>query len=119
MRRILVIDDERALRETLIEILSFEDFETFDAEDGLTGLQLAQQYLPDLILCDVAMPGLDGFGVLAALKEDPQTAPIPVILLTARAEKTFAESGMAMGAKAYITKPFTIDSLLETIMSLL
>lgn len=119
MRRILVIDDERALRETLIEILSFENFETLEAEDGLTGVQLAQQYLPDLILCDVAMPGLDGFGVLAAVKDDPQTANIPIVLLTARAEKTFAESGLAMGAKAYITKPFTIDSLLDTILALI
>lgn len=117
MVKILVIDDERTLRETLLEILSFENFETLDAEDGLSGVQLAQQYLPDLILCDIAMPGLDGFGVLAALKKDPKTTRIPVILLTARAEKAFAESGLAMGANAYITKPFTIDSLLDTITS--
>lgn len=117
MKKILVIDDERALRETLLEILSFENFETLEAEDGIAGVQVAQKHLPDLILCDIAMPGLDGFGVLTALRNDPHTASIPVILLTARAEKAFAESGMSMGANAYITKPFTIDSLLDTIAS--
>jgi signal transduction histidine kinase len=99
----------------LAELLEMEGFEVISAEDGGAGIQMARQYLPSLIICDVMMPELDGHAVLAELRQDPATATIPFIFLTARAEKTDLRKGMELGADDYLTKPFTRDELLKAI----
>ena len=86
MAKILIIEDEPCLRENLIEALEMEQFETLSAKDGRQGIVFAQRDHPDLILCDVTMPGLDGYGVLQALRKDPATARIPFVFLTALSE---------------------------------
>jgi CheY-like chemotaxis protein len=115
VKKILVIEDEESLRESLVEILKFEGFEPLAAENGVEGIELAREHLPNLILCDIAMPELDGFAVLAALQQEPRTAHIPVIFLTAKAGKEAVQRGLAEGASSYITKPFAFPALLETI----
>jgi CheY-like chemotaxis protein len=115
MTKILVIEDEETVRENILELLDAEGFEAIAAENGRIGLNLAQQHLPDLILCDIRMPELDGYGVLSALRSEPETAEIPFMFLTAKAAKTELNLGMELGANAYITKPFTLVELLTAI----
>jgi CheY-like chemotaxis protein len=115
MTKILVIEDEETVRENILELLDAEGFDAIAAENGRIGLDLAQQQLPDLILCDVRMPELDGYGVLTGLQQEPETAAIPFIFLTAKAAKTDLSLGMELGANAYITKPFTLVELLTVI----
>jgi DNA-binding response OmpR family regulator len=115
MKKILVIEDEDTVRENILELLDAEGFEAISAENGRIGLNLAQQQLPDLILCDVRMPELDGFGVLTALRSDATTVTIPFMFLTAKAAKADLSHGLELGANAYLTKPFTIAELLEAI----
>ncbi len=115
MTKILVIEDEESVRENILELLDAEGFEAIAAKNGSIGLFLARAELPDLILCDVRMPELDGYGVLTALHSEPLTAKIPFIFLTAKAAKTDLSLGLELGAKAYITKPFTLVELLEVI----
>jgi diguanylate cyclase len=117
MNKILVIEDERVIRNNLLKLLSVEGFETIGAEDGTCGLQLAQSEQPDLIICDILMPGLDGYGVLKALQENPVTASIPFIFLTAKADRSDWRQGMNLGADDYLIKPFTRAELLEAITS--
>ncbi|ERT08857.1 response regulator [Lyngbya aestuarii BL J] len=115
MSKILVIEDEFAIRDNIIELLEIEDFEVFSAENGRIGFQQASEHLPDLILCDVMMPDLDGYGVLSALRSNPTTATIPFIFLTAKAEHTDIRQGMGLGADDYLTKPCTAEELLEAV----
>lgn len=115
MTRILIIEDEEIVRHNLIELLLIERYETLSAADGVEGVQLAQRTLPDLILCDILMPRLNGLGVYKALQEDPATAAIPFIFLTARASAEDLRAGMSLGADDYLTKPFTSDELLQAI----
>ena len=115
MTKILVIEDEEALRVNLQALLEAEDFQALGAADGRSGVDLAREQLPDLILCDVMMPELDGYGVLAELRQDPVTATIPFIFLTAKADKPALRQGMELGADDYLTKPFTIDEVLKAI----
>lgn len=115
MTKILVIEDEPTVRENILELLDAEGFEAIAAENGSIGLNLAQQQLPDLILCDVLMPELDGYGVLTALRSLKTTSKIPFMFLTAKAAKTDFTQGMKLGANAYLTKPFTLDELLGAI----
>lgn len=115
MTKILVIEDEETVRENILELLDAEGFEAIAAENGRIGLALARQQLPDLILCDVRMPELDGYGVLTALRSEPTTAAIPFMFLTAKAAKTDLHLGLELGANAYITKPFSLGELLEAI----
>jgi CheY-like chemotaxis protein len=117
MTKILVIEDEDTVRENILELLDAEGFDAIAAENGRIGLNLAQQQLPDLILCDVRMPELDGYGVLTGLQQQPITAAIPFIFLTAKAAKTDLSHGLELGATAYITKPFTLAELLGVIES--
>lgn len=117
MKRILVIEDEDNLRENLTEILSFEGYEIIQAENGKIGLEMALENIPDLILCDVMMPEMDGYEVLAALRENPATRLIPFILLTALAEREKMRKGMELGADDYIVKPFGISELLQSVNS--
>jgi DNA-binding response OmpR family regulator len=115
MRRILIIDDHTEIRENIAEILTLASFQTFTAENGKKGVELAIQHLPDLIICDIMMPELDGYGVLHLLKRNAATENIPFIFLSAKAERTDFRKGMEMGADDYITKPFDDIELLNAI----
>jgi diguanylate cyclase (GGDEF)-like protein len=115
MKTILVIEDEEFVRENILELLDAEGFEAFGAENGKIGFELAKVKVPDLILCDVMMPGLDGYGVLTALRQDSVLASIPFIFLTAKASKSDLRQGMELGADDYLTKPFTRAELLGAI----
>jgi diguanylate cyclase (GGDEF)-like protein len=117
MKKILVIEDEEFVRENLLELLDTEGFEVIGAENGRIGLDLAKAMEPDLILCDVMMPDLDGYGVLSKLRQEPAMASIPFIFLTAKAAKTDFRQGMELGADDYLTKPFTRAELLGAIAS--
>lgn len=115
MKKILIIEDNPDVRENLAEILSLSNYETLTAENGKVGVDLAQKHRPDLILCDVMMPELDGFGVLHILSKSPETASIPFIFLTAKTERSDIRKGMNLGADDYISKPFDDVELLEAI----
>ncbi len=115
MKKILVIEDEDLLRTNTVQILELEDFVTIEANNGFLGIKLAQEHLPDLILCDVMMPEVDGYGVLTALRKNPTTANIPFIFTTAKASKADLRQGMNLGADDYLTKPITADELLSAI----
>ncbi|OCQ99898.1 diguanylate cyclase [Nostoc sp. MBR 210] len=117
MIKILVIEDEESVRENLLDLLEAEDFQTIAAANGKTGVDLAFAEVPDLILCDMMMPEVDGYGVLTALRQDPLTATIPFIFLTAKSAKSDFRQGMDMGADDYLTKPFTRAELLSAIMN--
>ena len=114
-KKILVIEDNEEVREVLEEVLELSGYEVHSAENGMDGVELALSNPPDLILCDVMMPKLDGFGVLNILGRKPATADIPFIFLTAKAEKSDFRRGMNLGADDYITKPFYKDDLLSVI----
>jgi DNA-binding NarL/FixJ family response regulator len=113
--KILVIEDEPEMRRNLVAILRLEKFEPIAAENGRDGVAAAKSERPDLILCDVMMPGLDGYGVLAALRADAATVATPFIFLTARGEKPDIRAGMNLGADDYLTKPVAIADLLAAI----
>ena len=117
MKKILVIEDEPEMRRNLLTILRLEKFEPVGAENGKIGIALAKSTKPDLILCDVMMPEIDGFGVLKALRADAATASIPFIFLTAKGEKIDVRSGMNLGADDYLTKPVDKTDLLSAITS--
>ena len=115
MTTILAIEDEPKIRENIQEILELEGFDVLVAENGKIGVQLAREYHPDLIICDVMMPELDGYDVLIALRQDPSTIKIPFIFLSAKAAKDDFRKGMSLGADDYLTKPFTPRDLREAI----
>jgi EAL domain-containing protein (putative c-di-GMP-specific phosphodiesterase class I)/CheY-like chemotaxis protein len=116
MPKILIIEDEEAVRENILDLLEAENFEPIAAANGRIGIHLAISEVPDLILCDMMMPEIDGYGVLTALRQDPSTATIPFIFLTAKSAKSDFRQGMDMGADDYITKPFTRSELLSAII---
>jgi CheY-like chemotaxis protein len=115
MTKVLVVEDENLIRESILEILNTRGFTAIGAEDGPRGLQLAKEFVPDLILCDIRMPGLDGYEVLTALRQDPLTANIPLIFITAETIQTVVSKGEGLGANGYLNKPFTTAKLLEAI----
>ena len=115
MQKILVIEDNRDVRENLAEILTLSGYAASTAENGKVGAAKAQSELPDLILCDIMMPELDGYGVLHILSHSAKTADIPFIFLTAKAEREDFRRGMSLGADDFITKPFDDVVLLQTI----
>ncbi len=117
MKKILVIEDEPEMRRNITTVLRMEKFNPLGAENGRAGIELARRERPDLILCDIMMPELDGHGVLAALREDKATAGIPFIFLTAKGEKADIRSGMNLGADDYLTKPVPKADLLSAIRS--
>lgn len=115
MAKILVIEDDETIREDIIEILHCADFEAIGAEDGLTGIQLAKTYKPDLIICDVMMPKLDGYSVLITLRHDPEVAVVPFVFLTAKSGRKDRREGMKLGASDYLVKPVGQVELLEAV----
>lgn len=115
MTTLLVIEDEPDMRESLITTLGFEGFRVFGAADGPAGLALARRHHPDLIVCDIQLPGRDGYAVLAEVRADPDLGAIPFIFLTARGEKGDQRQGMVQGADDYLVKPVAIADLLAAI----
>jgi DNA-binding response OmpR family regulator len=110
MKKILIIDDEIKLREAIVELFSFIGYQIIEAQDGLDGLDKVKSYQPDLIICDVMMPKLDGYGFLKKHLASEQ-AIIPVVLLTAKTEELDEIIGKGLGAKDYIKKPFSFQDL--------
>jgi len=115
MKKILIIEDNTEVRENTAEILELTNYEVFTAEDGKVGVELALKEKPDLIVCDIVMPVLDGYGVYHLLRKNSETANIPFIFLTAKSEKADFRKGMGMGADDYIMKPFDGIDLLNAI----
>lgn len=114
-KTILVIDDNNDLRDNTAEILDLAGYKTLTAENGKRGVEVAAREKPDLIVCDIMMPELDGYGVLHLLKKNPDTERIPFIFLTAKTERSDFRKGMEMGADDYVTKPFEDIELLNAI----
>lgn len=117
MKKILVIEDEPEMRRNLVTILKLEKFLPLSAKNGRVGLELARREEPDVILCDIMMPELDGHAVVQALREDVALAAIPFIFPTAKGEKSDQRSGMNLGADDYLTKPVNKADLLNAIRS--
>jgi two-component system, OmpR family, alkaline phosphatase synthesis response regulator PhoP len=115
MSSILVIEDDTEILENIEEILSDQNFQTLATSDSLVGLQLAKEESPDLVLCDVMMPQLDGYGVLSHLRQHEGTATLPFIFLTGRSDRADLRLGMELGADDYLTKPFTNEELVRAI----
>ena len=117
MKKILLIEDNIEVRENTAEILELANFIVLQAENGKQGFEIAQAEKPDLIICDIMMPVLDGYGVIHMLSKHPETAYIPFIFLTAKSDRSDFRKGMEMGADDYITKPFDDVELLKAIES--
>src|SRR5262249_49654588 len=115
MKRILVIEDQPVMRRNIQTILEMEGFEVMTADNGRQGVVAAQNKAPDLILCDVMMPEMDGYGVLTALRQEPRTATLPFIFPTAKGEKTDLRAGMNLGADDYLAKPVSSDELVSAV----
>ena len=113
--KILIIEDNNDIRESTAEILEFSGYAVTQANNGKKGIELALKQRPDLILCDIMMPELDGYGVLYMLGKNHETDSIPFIFLTAKAERVDFRKGMEMGADDYLTKPFDDMELLKVI----
>ncbi|SEK75464.1 response regulator [Parapedobacter koreensis] len=112
---VLIIEDNDDIREGTKEILELTGYQVYTAPEGKTGVDMALKHLPDIILCDIMMPELDGFGVLYMLSKHPEAATIPFIFLTAKAERADMRKAMEMGADDYLTKPFDDIELLNAI----
>ncbi|BDB53853.1 hypothetical protein GENT5_01580 [Flavobacterium ammoniigenes] len=110
MKKIVIIDDEIKLREAIVELFSFIGYQIIEANDGIDGLEKVQLHQPDLIICDVMMPKLDGYGFLKIHSSSSNSA-IPVVLLTAKTEEGDELIGKELGAKEYVKKPFTFQEL--------
>ncbi|HYE36385.1 response regulator [Methylocaldum sp.] len=119
MKTILVVENELSIRQLVVQLLELEGYSVLQAENGLTAVEVAETAMPDLILCDLLMPELDGYGVLRRLQENPATASIPLVFLTASAAKTEQENCLQQGAAGFMIKPFHHVELLDLIRSFL
>ncbi|WP_213521974.1 response regulator [Nonlabens sp.] len=117
MKKILLIEDNPVVRENTAEILELENYNVTTAENGKKGIEEALKHLPDIIICDIMMPVLDGYAVFESLSQHVKTAHIPFIFLTAKSEKAEIRKGMNLGADDYLTKPFQENELLEAVVS--
>lgn len=115
MKKILVIEDTPAMRELIVDTLSTHDFQCVSADDGLSGIEAARRYHPDLVICDIHMPRMDGYGVLEAIRTELSMSTMPFIFLTGATERTDIRRGMELGADDYLTKPFTIQELMASV----
>lgn len=113
MARILIIEDEALIRDNLVRFLRLDGHEVSFAEDGVAGLEAIRAAPPELVICDFMMPRMDGFAVLAALQADDALRQLPFIMLSASAEPERLAKAVAMGARAYVTKPFRLTELRE------
>src|SRR6187551_1471815 len=114
-RRVLIVEDDPVIRANVLELLTEEGFQVVSAQDGADGIALAKARVPDLVVCDITLPKLDGYAVLRAIREDPAIASTPFIFLTAKAERTDMRTGMSLGADDYLSKPFTAKELLDAV----
>ncbi|MEA5625628.1 response regulator [Nostoc sp. UHCC 0251] len=114
-KKILVIEDDNVTRNLYLKGLEAKGFDTIGANNGLAGIQQAQEHIPDLVICDITMPDMDGYNVLTTLRQDPLTAIIPFIFLTGSSTKADVRKAMELGADDYLTKPSTLDELLRAI----
>jgi len=119
MKKILVIEDDANIRESLVELLEMKSFELISAENGTDGLKLAQDTLPDLIVCDVMMPGMNGYEVVEAIRKDSRMKNLPLIFLSAKAMEADIDYGKKLGANSYLTKPFRAQDLFSVVDELL
>lgn len=117
MKKLLLIEDDVTVRENTAELLELSDYEVVTAPNGKLGIQKAEQEIPDIIICDIMMPEIDGYGVLETLSKNTETAQIPFIFLSAKTEHKDIRKGMDLGADDYLTKPFEEDELLSAIES--
>lgn len=117
MKKVLLIEDNKDVRENTVDILELSNYEVATAENGKIGVEKARQFQPDVILCDIMMPIMDGYDVLQELSKKSETASIPFIFLTAKSEKSDLRKGMNLGADDYLTKPFEEHELLEALAS--
>lgn len=117
MKKILILEDDANVRLPLVDLLEAERYKVVAAEDGRSGLELARAEKPDLIVSDIMMPHMDGYEVFKALQDDPLTAIIPFIFLTAKTDPADIREGLGLGADDYITKPFEQEDLLESIQT--
>jgi twitching motility two-component system response regulator PilH len=115
MARILIVDDSPSQLLGIKRIVEKLGHEAFSAEDGAAGVEVAKQELPDLILMDVVMPNLNGFQATRTISKNPETAHIPIILVTTKDQETDKVWGMRQGAKAYVTKPIKEEDLIKTV----
>ncbi|MBW4557641.1 MAG: response regulator transcription factor [Trichormus sp. ATA11-4-KO1] len=114
-KKILVIEDDTVTRNLYVKGLQTKGFDTISAENGITGIQQVQEHVPDLVVCDITMPDIDGYSVLTMLRQDPVTAIIPFIFITGSCTRGAVRKGMELGADDYVTKPSTLDELLRAI----
>ncbi|MFC5048077.1 response regulator [Aquimarina hainanensis] len=117
MKKVLLIEDDSALRENTAELLELSDYEVVTAPNGRVGIEMAKEELPSVVVCDIMMPEIDGYGVLEALSKEKTTRHIPFIFLSAKTEHKEIRKGMDMGADDYLTKPFDEEELLSAIES--
>jgi CheY-like chemotaxis protein len=117
MKNILVIDDKEDIRTLIKAVLGNYGFNVLEAASGQMGVQMLREQKPDLVVCDVNMPGMDGYETLDAVRESSTTAPIPFILMTGLVSRDGFRRGMVCGADDYLVKPFTTDELIESVMS--
>ncbi|MEO1593192.1 MAG: response regulator [Cyanobacteria bacterium J06632_22] len=117
MTKILVIEDEVEIRANLVDLLELEDYTVVSAENGINGIVGVFEHQPDVILCDVMMPEIDGYDVLQTIRQEPETALTPFIFLTALADKGDIRQGMLKGADDYLTKPFTRHDVIATVQA--
>ncbi|MDX1602784.1 MAG: response regulator [Salinimicrobium sediminis] len=117
MKKVLIIEDDTVVRENTAELLELADYDVITAPNGKSGLAIAKKELPNIIVCDIMMPEMDGYGVLQGLAEDPKTQQIPFIFLSAKTEHKDIRKGMDLGADDYLTKPFEEDELISAIES--
>jgi len=119
MIKVLLIEDNLEIRENISEILELEGYEVEVAQNGVVGIRMAKETLPDIVLCDIMMPEADGWEVIKQLKDDKKTSGIPFVFITASVEKKEVEEGSKLGAVGYILKPFEPAELLTTLKNVL
>ncbi len=115
MKKVLLVDDEASLRDNIVEVLTLEGFDAISSTDGKEGYEKAISNLPDIIICDVMMPVMDGTEMFLKIKSNELTRNIPFIFLTALVDRFDQKKGIELGANGYLEKPFTIESLLKII----
>ena len=119
MKKVLVIEDNQDVRENIADIIELENYKVITAENGKIGVEKAFQNVPDIIICDIMMPELDGYDVFKHLSVNPKMASVPFVFLTAKAEKEDMRKGMNLGADDYLTKPFSTRDILKRVQEMM
>lgn len=114
-KSVLIIEDEKQVRDSIVDILQLKGYTTLEASDGSKGFELATKHIPDVVLCDIMMPFMNGFETISKFKSNSLTKYIRFIFLTAKTEMENRQLGLDLGAAAYITKPFSVDELIQAI----